>query len=168
MDKLKLDATKVGCPPCAVGERPIRDSIAFGAHNTLWSPDAIGYLGSLSVEPDPRLTFVAQAFLQFTKQRTMPANLNLLQRFGRHWISAILFLIPLVLYLVGTLRLQLPELYHHVLLTITAVMGIHVLDRLFIIKDTEAALDSLGRGIRDDVSLQTAILAECIEITRSA
>jgi hypothetical protein len=88
----------------------------------------------------------------------MTTNPNLLHRFRRHWISAVLFLVPLVLYLVGTLWFHLPELYQHVLLTITAVMGIHVLDRLFLIKDTEEALGSLVRGIQDDVSVQTASL----------
>jgi hypothetical protein len=88
----------------------------------------------------------------------MSTNPELVQRFRRHWISAVLFLVPLVIYVVGTLRFHLPELYQHILLTITAVMGIHVLDRLFLIKDTEEALDSLVRGIRNDVSVQTASL----------
>jgi hypothetical protein len=83
---------------------------------------------------------------------------DLLSRFKRHLLSAMLFLIPLSLYLVGTLILHFHELFQHIMLTLTAVMGIHVLDRLFLLKDTEEALGSLIRHIRRDISAQTGSL----------
>lgn len=85
---------------------------------------------------------------------------DLLYRFKRHWLSGVLFLIPLIFYLVGVLILHLPELYQHIMLTLTAVMGIHVLDRLFLIKDTEEALDRLSQDIRRDISIQTESLTD--------
>lgn len=88
----------------------------------------------------------------------MVGHSGIFSRFKRHWLSAVLFLIPLFLYLVGALILHLPELYQHVMLTLTAVMGIHVLDRLYLIRDTEEALDGLVRNIRNDISGQTSSL----------
>jgi hypothetical protein len=58
LDKLKLDPTKVGCIPYAIGVWPIRESIAVSTHNTLLSSDVVGYLGNLSFEPNARLSFV--------------------------------------------------------------------------------------------------------------
>jgi hypothetical protein len=88
----------------------------------------------------------------------MSKDSGVLLRFRRHWLSAVLFLIPLVLYLAGALLLHLSELYQHILLTITAVMGIHLLDRLFLIKDTEDALNSLVGDVRHDIAVQTESL----------
>ncbi len=79
-------------------------------------------------------------------------------RFKRHWLSGVLFLIPFVLWLLSSLLLHLPELYQHLLLTLTAVMGIHVLDRLFLIKDTEDALERLVHDVRHDIGDQTGSL----------
>jgi hypothetical protein len=88
----------------------------------------------------------------------MVGHVGIFSRFKRHWLSAILFLIPLFMYLIGALVLHLPELYQHVMLTLTAVMGIHVLDRLFLIRDTEEALNGLVQDIRSDISTQTKSL----------
>ncbi len=81
-----------------------------------------------------------------------------MSRFRRHWLSGVLFLIPLALWLLSSVLLHLPELYQHLLLTLTAVMGIHVLDRLFLVKDTEDALESLLRDVRHDIGVQTGSL----------
>lgn len=78
-------------------------------------------------------------------------------RLQRHWISAVLFLIPLGLSLLGSIW-HLPETIQHVLLTLSAVMGIHVLDRLFLVKDTEGSLEKLTAGIRHDITEQTESL----------
>lgn len=80
---------------------------------------------------------------------------GLLWRLKRHWFSAVLFLIPLAIYLAGLLWFKVQELYQHIMLTITAVMGIHVLDRLFLVKDTEEVLTSLVEDVRQDIANQT-------------
>jgi hypothetical protein len=83
---------------------------------------------------------------------------DLVSRFRRHWLSAVLFLIPVSLYFLAALVWKLSDIYQHILLTLTAVMGIHVLDRLFLIRDTEEALGNLVNGIRTDISKQTSSL----------
>jgi hypothetical protein len=85
----------------------------------------------------------------------MSPNSDLFSRFKRHWLSAVLFLIPLTLYITGSTILRFPGLFSHIMLTVTAVMGIHVLDRLFLVVDTQKALDRLVHGIREDISEQT-------------
>lgn len=88
----------------------------------------------------------------------MTATSDFFSRFRRHWLSAVFFMVPFGLYLVGTMYLKIPELYQHLLLTVTAVMGIHLLDRLYLSIDTQNALDRLTNGIRHDISGQTRSL----------
>lgn len=58
LDKLKLDPTKLGYIPYAIGIWPIHESIAVSTHNTLLSSGVVGYLGNLSLEPNARLSFL--------------------------------------------------------------------------------------------------------------
>lgn len=88
----------------------------------------------------------------------MTMHVEVFRRLRRHWLSAVGFLVPLAFYLLGALVLHIPELYQHVLLTLTAVMGIHILDRLFLIKDTEEALDRLVSDIQLNIKDQTTSL----------
>ncbi|MBI4338508.1 MAG: hypothetical protein HY680_00985 [Chloroflexi bacterium] len=81
-------------------------------------------------------------------------------RFKRYWLSAVLFLIPLILYVFGPLVLQIADLYLHLLLTLTAVMGVHVLDRLFLAMHSEQALDHLIKTVRCDIGEQTRSLVQ--------
>ena len=50
----------------------------------------------------------------------------------KNFIAAVLFLIPLAIFLLVTLvpRLHVPAAIEHLFLTLTAVMGVHLLDRL--------------------------------------
>lgn len=88
----------------------------------------------------------------------MTGNNDFFSRFRRHWLAFVLFMVPLAVYLIGTIFLHIPELYQHILLTVTAVMGIHLLDRLFLIRDTQAALERLMGDIQHDISDQTRSL----------
>ena len=76
----------------------------------------------------------------------------------RHWRTFFLFLVPFCLYLYGLAAPHVPEFAQHILLTLTAVMGIHVLDRLFLIKDSEGAFQKLIEGVRLDIAQQTSSL----------
>jgi len=88
----------------------------------------------------------------------MTGDTDFVSRFRRHWLASVLFMVPLAIYLIGAIYLHIPELYQHILLTVTAVMGIHLLDRLFLVKDTQTALDRLTRGIQRDIFEQTKSL----------
>jgi len=72
-----------------------------------------------------------------------------------HWISILLLLIPLSSWLLGKSLWQIPELYQHLLLTLTAVMAIHLIDRLFLQKDMQKTLDNLIKEVRIDLKTQT-------------
>lgn len=73
-------------------------------------------------------------------------------------IAAVLFGTPLLVYLFLPLIAPMPEPIGHVLLTLTAVMAVHLLDRLWLFRDTQRSLKHLTDGIRDDIRKQTASL----------
>jgi len=77
----------------------------------------------------------------------MVSHPRFLARLRRHWLSVVALFIPLALWITSILLPRVPELYEHILLTLTAVMGVHVLDRLFLIRDTEDALESLMQRV---------------------
>jgi hypothetical protein len=87
----------------------------------------------------------------------MPTESTFLVRFKRQWLSALLFLIPLALTVANAMFLYLPEIVQHIALTITAVMGIHLLDRLFLFKDTEQAFERLIQVVRSDIARQSSL-----------
>jgi hypothetical protein len=76
-------------------------------------------------------------------------------------IAAVLFLIPLGVYLVVSLvpRLHVSEPLQHLFLTLTAVMGVHLLDRLVLFRETYETLTSITDRIQADVRDQTRSLA---------
>lgn len=82
-------------------------------------------------------------------------NLN---RWGRHWRATAAFLIPFSLYLFTPLVVKTPEVVSHVLLTLTAVMAIHLIDRLFLHRDVVDALGLLISNVRNDISRMTTSL----------
>lgn len=77
-------------------------------------------------------------------------------------IAAVLFLIPLAIFLLVTLvpMLKVPEAIEHLFLTLTAVMGVHLLDRLVLFRETLAALAKITGGIQEEVRAQTKTLAD--------
>ncbi|MBI1765272.1 MAG: hypothetical protein HYR56_27985, partial [Acidobacteria bacterium] len=79
---------------------------------------------------------------------------DLVERFKRHLYSAAVFAFLLILLFVSDL-LQVSATFQHILLTLTAVMFIHLLDRLYLIKDTNEALDKLFGAVRTDTKAQT-------------
>jgi hypothetical protein len=68
----------------------------------------------------------------------------------RHWPSVVLFVAPLAIYVVASVapHVSLPDPVLHVLLTLTAVTGIHLLDRLHVIADTRDEITQLAAGMR--------------------
>lgn len=52
----------------------------------------------------------------------------------------------------------MPDFVQHILLTISAVMGIHLLDRLFLFRDIEGYLFKLVRDVREDITSQNRSL----------
>lgn len=79
----------------------------------------------------------------------------------KNLIAATLFLIPLAVYLLVILvpRLQVSEPLQHLFLTLTAVMGVHLLDRLVLFRETFETLKTITDGIQADVRDQTKSLA---------
>jgi len=57
-EKIKTDPTKVGYIPYAIGCWPITESFSNSVHNALLSSGAIGYVGSVSLDPDPGFPFL--------------------------------------------------------------------------------------------------------------
>jgi len=64
-------------------------------------------------------------------------------------------MVPLAVYFIGSTSMQMPELVQHLVLTISAVMGIHLLDRIYLLKDTQEALGNLIGNVRSDITSQT-------------
>lgn len=79
----------------------------------------------------------------------------------KNLLAAALFLIPLTLYLLVTLVpwLHVSEPLQHLFLTLTAVMGVHLLDRLVLFRETFKTLKTITGGIQADVRDQTRSLA---------
>lgn len=77
-------------------------------------------------------------------------------------IAAVLFLVPLTIFLIVTQvpKLHVPEAVAHLFLTLTAVMGVHLLDRLVLFRETYATLAQITDGIQEDVRAQTKALAD--------
>jgi len=88
----------------------------------------------------------------------MLSEFDVFSKLRRHWFAVTLFFIPLFIYFVGNLFFQLPEILQHILLTLSAVMGIHLLDRLYLVNDTEKTLNNLVNNIRTDITDQTQSL----------
>lgn len=88
----------------------------------------------------------------------MSLELNIFQKLKVHWFSVTLFFIPLFIYFFGNLYFYLPEILQHIMLTLSAVMGIHLLDRLYLVNDTEKTLNDLVSHIRNDINDQTQSL----------
>jgi len=78
--------------------------------------------------------------------------------FRRTVVAAALFATPLLMYLILPLIAPMSDPVKHVLLTLTAVMAVHLLDRLWLFRDTARFLRRLTDGIRDDIRKQTASL----------
>ncbi len=80
----------------------------------------------------------------------------------KNLIAGVLFLIPLAIFLLVTQvpKLHVPETIEHLFLTLTAVMGVHLLDRLVLFRETYEALAQITDGIQEDVRAQTKTLAD--------
>lgn len=85
----------------------------------------------------------------------MATQETVLDRAKRHWISASFFICVFGGYLIGAIYLHISEIVQHILLTLTAVLGIHMLDRLFLYKDAQETLNKLVDNVKKDISRQT-------------
>jgi len=87
----------------------------------------------------------------------MNRNLHL----RKNLTAAGLFLVPLAVYLLVVLvpKLHVSDPLEHLFLTLTAVMGVHLLDRLVLFRETYESLTAITDGIKQDVRDQTKSLA---------
>lgn len=79
-------------------------------------------------------------------------------KFPKNFWIGVTFLIPLALAIINPLIIKLPEIYQHLFLTLTAIFGVHLLDRIFFIGDTEKALKNLVSNVQKDIGDQTGSL----------
>jgi hypothetical protein len=82
-------------------------------------------------------------------------------QFQKNLIAAVLFLVPLSVYLLVVLvpLFHVPPPVEHLFLTLTAVMGVHLLDRLVLFRETYDALSAITERIQVEVKNQTRSLA---------
>lgn len=78
--------------------------------------------------------------------------------FERTRVAAALFTLPLLLYLILPLIINVPEAIGHVLLTLTAATAVHLLDRIWLFKDTLESLKRLTSPLAEHVASQTHAL----------
>jgi hypothetical protein len=74
------------------------------------------------------------------------------------WIAGVLFLLPLCAYLIVPFFTHLPEPIAHFLLTLTAVMGVHLLDRWYLFRDTVESLSEIKIDLKAEIQAQNAAL----------
>src|SRR5438445_152290 len=80
------------------------------------------------------------------------------QRLRRTIIAAILFVVALAAYLTSRFIPKIPEPLPEFFLALTAAMAVHLLDRLWLFRDTVESLDQLRRQIVGNVASETGIL----------
>lgn len=81
-------------------------------------------------------------------------------RFPRHRLAIILFLVPFTLFLILSFVPHIPEIVIHLLLTFSVVTAVHLLDRLVLYQDTEKSLNKLKEGIESHIEGQIESLVE--------
>ncbi len=74
--------------------------------------------------------------------------------------AGVFFLVPLLLTLILPIVTRVPEYWLHLLLTVTAVMGVHLLDRAGVIGDFEHALDYVRGHLESSTKQQLGRLLE--------
>jgi len=77
---------------------------------------------------------------------------------GRTLKAAALFAVPLSLYFILPAIFEVSEPIRHVLLTLTAVMAVHLLDRLWLLRDTLERLEQLTSPLAENVAQQSRAL----------
>jgi len=91
------------------------------------------------------------------------------EQLKRTSVAAALFVIALVLFVASRYVPKVPENLNEFFLALTAAMAVHLLDRLWLFKDTQQSLDGLRQQIVDHVAKDTKKLTDELgEHTRKA
>ncbi len=81
----------------------------------------------------------------------------------RTWVVTILFVVALALYFLLPLLPTIPESIKHLSLTLTAVMAVHLLDRLWLFRDYFEYMVEIKKGVELEIRNQTSPLLQRID-----